>query len=470
MTVAQLAHGAKVLERTTAATCSIRRLASTAAAASESPVSPSTSSVLKHADSQVSAAAREAIDRQSKYLINTYSRPPLMLVKGSGSRVTDADGRTFLDFTAGIAVNALGHADEGVTRVITEQASTLGHISNLYYNEWAGNLAEALVEVTNASGDAFVADKVFFSNSGTEANEGALKFARKFAKYTKPDAKDKYEVVCFTGAFHGRTMGALTATATPKYREPFEPLIPGFSRVNYNDIDAATAAITERTCAVILEPIQGEGGVSVATPEFLLALRQKCDEVGAVLIFDEIQCGLGRTGKLWGFQHAAEVNGVAPDIITSAKPLANGFPIGAIVTNKKVADVIKIGDHGTTFGGSPLACRVGHHVFSRISKPTFLEKVQETGAYLREGLERITAPYRENGLVLDVRGKGLILGVQFGKSPDRLVELARERGLLIITAGGNVVRFVPPLTLTKADIDEGLAILEKAFAVYASEA
>lgn len=376
----------------------------------------------------------------------------------------DAQGRTYLDFMAGIAVNALGHADPQVAQILHEQANTLLHLSNLYHHKWSGQLAKLLVEGTKEAGGMKDASKIFFANSGTEANEGALKFARKWGKHAAKEynlqPEEKIELVSFNNAFHGRSMGALSATAQPKYQAPFAPLIPGCVYGTYNDIEALKTTITEKTCGVIIEPIQGEGGVLAATDEFMVALRKRCDEVGAVLIYDEIQCGLGRTGKLWGHQHLP--SSCQPDILTMAKPLANGVPIGAIMTTERVADIIKIGDHGTTFGGNPLACRVAHHVLGRIMGKELSSHVNKVSKILDDRINKIAKEYPD--IIETTRGKGLMRGIAFKEGQDvaKVVPLARERGLLVITCGNNTLRLVPPLVITEAEVNRGMDILESA--------
>ncbi|KAF9582775.1 acetylornithine aminotransferase [Lunasporangiospora selenospora] len=416
---------------------------------------------LSHADVDADPKTHEIIERHSKYTLTTYGRPPVVFTHGKGSYLYDIGHREYLDFTAGIAVNALGHSDPEVSRVLFDQSKQVVHLSNLYYNVPAGELAEQLIESTRNSG-FFPASKVFFSNSGTEANEGALKFARKVAKVTADSEEaglKKHGVVSFKNGFHGRSMGALSATPNPKYQKPFLPLVPGFVHAPFNDVDAVDSYVNEDTCAVIVEPIQGEGGINVASEAFLKKLRSRCDEVGAVLIYDEIQCGLGRTGKLWAHQHFSE--DCVPDILTMAKPLANGIPIGAIMINDRVAEKIVIGDHGTTFGGNPLACAVASSVFRRINTPEFLNTVEQNGAHFRQQLESIESP-----LISGVRSKGMILGLQFTVDPAPLVALARERGLLIITAANNTVRLVPALNISKAEIDRGVEILKEAVVAF----
>ena len=314
------------------------------------------------------------------------------------------------------------------------------------------------------------ASKVFICNSGTEANEAALKFARKVGSLAGAGAgsgeNKKHEIVSFTGSFHGRTMGALSATANPKYQAPFQPLVPGFRVGTFNDLSTLPSLITENTCGVIVEPIQGEGGVYNATPEFLQALRDRCDKVGAALIYDEIQCGMGRTGKLWAHAHFPET--AQPDILTTAKALGNGFPIGATLVGENVAGKINVGDHGTTFGGNPLACRVAHYCVERLSEGELLDGVVGKEKVFTEGFEGLRRRFPE--LVQEIRGRGLMLGLQLSRDPAPIVTAARERGLLVITAGKNTLRFVPPLVISKEEIREGLEILGKAMEAVVREA
>lgn len=392
-------------------------------------------------------------------MVATYARPPPVFTQGEGSYIWDVENRRYLDFTSGIAVNALGHCDAEFSRIVAEQTRTLAHASNLYYNPWTGALSKSLVESTLGSGAMQGAAAVFVCNSGSEANEAAIKFARKAGKVTDPSGA-KHEIVSYDGAFHGRTMGALSATHNPKYQEPFSPMVPGFRLGSFNDVAAINATVTEKTCGVIVEPIQGEGGVRVASDEFLVALAKRCREVGAVLIYDEIQCGMGRTGSLWA--HADLPAEAHPDILTSAKALGNGFPVGAVVVSREVSDKIKVGDHGTTFGGNPVACRVAHYMVSRLSEPQLLASVQSKGEIFRSRFEALRAKYPD--LVSEVRGRGLLLGLQLSEDPTPIVKAARERGLLIITAGTNTLRFVPPLTISEEEIEEGLNILDEAIA------
>lgn len=301
------------------------------------------------------------------------------------------------------------------------------------------------------------ANRAFISNSGSEANEAALKFCRKVGRMRQPNG-EKYEVVSFHNSFHGRTMGSLSMTPNAKYQAPFSPLIPGCRYGTYNDVSSLDL-ITEKTCGVVVEPIQGEGGINVATPDFLNALRKRCNEVGAALVYDEIQCGLSRTGTLWA--HARpEFQDAHPDIVTTAKALGNGYPVGATLVTEEVAESIVTGDHGTTFGGNPLACRIAHYCVSRLAEREMQQGVKRKEQVFRRGFERLRE--RFPAMVREVRGRGLILGVQLSRSPGEIVTAARERGLLVITCGTDVLRFVPPLVISEEEIEEGLSILGEA--------
>ena len=300
--------------------------------------------------------------------------------------------------------------------------------------------------------------RAFVCNSGSEANEAALKFARKVGKIRQPDGS-KTEIVSFQGSFHGRTMGALSATPNPKYQTPFGPMIPGHKYGVFNDEAGIDALVTDQTCGVIIEPIQGEGGINVATYSFLQKLRDRCNEVGAVLIYDEIQCGLSRTGHLWAHQILAPQT-AHPDIVTTAKALGNGFPIGATIVSEEISNCIVTGDHGTTFGGNPLACRLAHYVFSRLSDPELQKGVQNKEQIFRAHFERLRQKFP--GMITEIRGRGLILGAQLNRDPTLIITAARERGLLIITCGKDTLRFVPPLIVSEDEIHEGFGILEQA--------
>ncbi|KAJ7276151.1 acetylornithine aminotransferase [Mycena haematopus] len=405
------------------------------------------------------------LDLSAAYILPVYARPNFVLSHGQGSYVYDTAGKRYLDFSAGIAVNALGHADEGVVKTIAEQAGKLIHTSNVYHNEWAPRLAELLVTLTQRDGGLGFAPgtapgvgaaKVFFSNSGTEANEGALKIARKVGK---DRGKNKTRIACFENAFHGRSMGALSVTPNPKYQAPFAPLLPGVDVGRMNDVAGLEGLVTEETCAVIVEPIQGEGGVNSAETEWLGRLRARCDAVGAVLIYDEIQCGLYRSGTLWA--HSSLPIECHPDVVTMAKPLANGYPIGAVLLRNGIAETMTAGTHGTTFGGSPLACAVGHHVLSRLAGD-LRSHIAATGVHLGARLDELPVRFPA---VLEgtVRGRGLIRGLGFLDAdkghPGAVVELARARGVFVLAAGKNVVRIVPSLNVGRAEVDAAVDII-----------
>lgn len=386
------------------------------------------------------------IEAEATVLVQTYRRPDIVLERGDGMYLYDADSRRYLDFMAGIAVVALGHSDPAVTAAVAEQAAALTHVSNLFHTAPAVRLAQRLVDLS-------FADRVFLCNSGAEANEAALKFARKWAGTAA--AKPGREIVAFSGSFHGRSMGALSVTYKAQYREPFAPLVPGVCFAPFNDLAAAARLISDDTCAVIVEPVQGEAGVYAATPEFLRGLRDLCDRHRALLIFDEIQCGLGRTGSLWAY----EAYGVTPDIMTLAKPLANGLPIGAVLVTDEVAAVMQPGDHGSTFAGGPVVCRAAEVVVDRIADPDFLAQVRENGDYLREALLALNAPQ-----VLEVRSAGLLVGVSLDMAVAPIITAARERGLLVINAGETTLRIAPPLIVTREQIDAAVTILAECLA------
>lgn len=392
-------------------------------------------------------------------MVATYARPPPVFVRGLGSWLWDVEGRKYLDLTAGIAVAALGHCEPEVARIVADQASTLVHASNLYYNPWTGALSKLLVDKTREAGCMRDAHAVFVCNSGSEANEAAIKFARKAARAVDPSGA-KHEVVSFDNAFHGRTMGSLSATHNPKYQTPFAPMVPGFRLGTYNDVAAIPDVVTDRTCAVMVEPIQGEGGVRTASDGFLVALARRCRDVGALLTYDEIQCGLSRTGTLWA--HSTLPAEAHPDMLTTAKALGNGFPVGAVLVSRAVGDRIKVGDHGTTFGGNPLACRIAHYMVSRLADRRLQADVRAKSDLFGARFGALQARFPD--LVAEVRGRGLILGLQLTEDPGAIVKAARERGLLVITAGTNTLRFVPSLTVTRDEIVLGLDMLEEAMA------
>ncbi|ERS95835.1 hypothetical protein HMPREF1624_07912 [Sporothrix schenckii ATCC 58251] len=425
---------------------------------------PTQTAVLEREEVVEGLHSPDIVAQSDPYMVATYSRPAPVFERGAGTYLWDLEGNKYLDLTAGIAVNGLGHCDPEITRVIADQASTLMHASNLYHNIWTGTLSKQLVEETAKSGGmAYDPIKaVFVANSGSEANEAAIKFARKVGKVRDPSGQQT-EVVSFSGAFHGRTMGSLSATHNPKYQTPFAPMVPGFRCGTFNDADPAVleALVTPQTCAVIVEPIQGEGGVHVGTTEFMVALARRCRAVGAVLIHDEIQCGLARTGgTLWAHAHLPKE--AHPDIVTTAKALGNGFPIGATLVSGAVADAIQMGDHGTTFGGNPLACRVAYHVLARLSDPALQGDVVAKGAVFVRGLQQLRDKYP--AIITEIRGRGLILGAQLAVDPNPIIAAARERGLLVISCGTNTLRFVPPLNISEGEIQEGLGLLDQAIA------
>ncbi|MCB9449982.1 MAG: aspartate aminotransferase family protein [Anaerolineaceae bacterium] len=384
---------------------------------------------------------------EADHVVQTYKRAPFVLSHGAGVTLYDTEGNAYLDWVAGIAVNALGYGDPELTETIQNAAAGLIHVSNLYHTAPQAVLAKNLCERS-------FADRVFFCNSGTEAVEGAIKFARKVAY--ENGRVNKTEIVTFTNAFHGRSMGALALTPRDKYQKPFKPLMPGAKLAEYNNLESARAAIDQNTAAVIIEPVQGEGGIHPATTEFLRGLRELCDQHEALLIFDEIQCGVGRTGTLW----AHEFSGVTPDIMTLAKPLAGGLPIGAILLTEAVASAMHPGEHGTTFAGGPLVTSVANVVLDRISQPAFLAHVREVGDYLVERLSEINSP-----LIKDVRGRGLMVGLELTVEVAPLVEAGYQNGLILVNAGTHVLRFVPPLIVEKGHVD---TLVEKLTALLAA--
>lgn len=382
-----------------------------------------------------------------KFVMNTYKRFPLALSRGAGARVWDIDGREYLDMAAGIAVCSLGHAHPGVVSAIRKQAETLMHVSNLYYTEPQACFARMLVE------NSF-ADKVFFCNSGAEANEAAIKLAR---KYGHDRLGGKYELITMKDSFHGRTMATITATGQEKFQVGFAPLVPGFKYVPFDDLPALKAAISEKTCGVLLEPIQGEGGVRIPAEHYLRGVREICDQQGILMILDEVQVGMGRTGTLFAY----EDSGIQPDIMTLAKAMGNGFPVGAMLTTDRVASVFQPGNHASTFGGAPLAMAACIAVFKTIQAEGVLENCRRVGAYFLERMRRMQG---HQPLITDVRGKGLIIGMELKIDGAEIVKKCMEKGLLIITSGaGNVLRFVPPLIITEKDADQALDILEEVF-------
>ncbi|KAJ4705819.1 putative Acetylornithine aminotransferase [Melia azedarach] len=407
-----------------------------------------------HVSSLGLGKSEELMEAEKKLLVGVYARAPVVLASGKGCKLYDVEGKEYLDMSSGIAVNALGHGDPDWIKAVVDQASVLTHTSNVYYSVPQIELAKCLVASS-------FADRVFFSNSGTEANEAAIKFARKYQRHSNPEAKEPAtEFIAFTNSFHGRTMGAVALTSKEQYRSPFEPVMPGVTFVEYGNIEATKKLIQRgKTAAVFVEPIQGEGGVHSSTKEFLQFLRSACDEAGALLVFDEVQCGLGRTGYLWAHEHY----GIFPDIMTLAKPLAGGLPIGAVLVTEKVASAINYGEHGSTFAGSPLVCNAALAVLDKISKPSFLASVSKKGQNFKETLKQKLGG---NSHVKEIRGLGLIVGIELDVPASPLVDACRESGLLILTAGkGNVVRLVPPLIITERELDHAAEILYKALPI-----
>lgn len=390
---------------------------------------------------------QEIIDLDQRYVMRTYGRLPVAFVRGRGVKLWDADGREYLDFLAGIAVNGLGHCHPKVVDAIRDQVGTLIHTSNLYYTEAQPKLARMLVEWSDF-------DKVFFCNSGAEANEAAIKLARKWARLHHSDAK--FEIIAAVNSFHGRTMGAVTATAQEKYQKWFAPLVPGFKYVPYNDVAAIEKTVGKATCAVILEPVQGESGVHPATKTFLKAARDACDEHEALLIFDEVQTGLGRTGKLFAYEHY----GIVPDVMTLAKSLGGGFPIGACLARNSAADTFEPGDHASTFGGSPLACSAAIAAVNALHEEGLVENARDTGEYMRSKLQGLK---RGRKSVSTARGLGLMLALEFNVPIGRQVAArCLDNGLVLNAIGDRILRFLPPLVVTKDDVDTAVEILDSA--------
>jgi len=411
---------------------------------------------LSAAKSTPPASARYDPTEFDASVMGTYGRFPIALAGGKGCRVWDTEGREYLDFVAGIATCTLGHAHPALVAAVTQQIQTLHHVSNLYYIPQQGELAKWII-------DHSCADRVFFCNSGAEANEGAIKLARKYSH--KVLGIEKPVILTAKASFHGRTLATITATGQPKYQKNFDPLVPGFQYVPYNNIEALEHAISDidegdqRVGAIILEPLQGEGGVRPGAPDYFLKLRKICDDTGILLILDEVQVGVGRTGKYWGYEHL----GIEPDIFTSAKGLAGGIPIGALMC-KKFCDIFEPGDHASTFGGNPFACAAALAVNQTLEQENLLQNVQQRGEQLRTKLRAIALKYPD--IFVEVRGWGLINGMELNADIDLtavdLVKAAMAEGLLLVPAGAKVVRFVPPLIVSAEEVNEAAQILERA--------
>jgi acetylornithine/N-succinyldiaminopimelate aminotransferase len=384
------------------------------------------------------------MDLEREYLLQNYARYPLVLHRGQGPRVWDVDGKEYLDFISGIGVNALGHDHPRITRVLQEQARLLIHSSNLYYHEYQGPLARRIAKISGLQ-------RSFFCNSGTEAMEGALKMVRSHGSHRSPE---KFEIISLENSFHGRTLGALSITGQPKYRKDFEPLIPGVRFVSGNNLAQLEAAFSEKTAGVVIEWIQGEGGIFPVSAEYAARARELADRYDALLVFDEIQCGVGRAGTYFGYQLASPH--LLPDVMVAAKPLACGLPLGVITANQRAADSIAAGMHGSTFGGSALACRVALEFFDILDE--LLPQIRRVGEYFREQLHKLATKHPS---ITEVRGAGLMIGAQLDHPGKQIVDAAMERGLLINCTHETVLRFLPPYIITEKEVDQAIGILDQ---------
>lgn len=396
------------------------------------------------------------LDAESKirnYVMNTYARLPVTIVRGRGTRVWDDKGKEYLDFVSGIAVNALGHCHPAVVGAVTSQVQKLFHCSNLYFSEPQAELASLLVENSPF-------DKVFFCNSGAEANEAAIKLARKYGKEVLGEGH--YEIITALNSFHGRTLATITATGQPKYQKGFEPLPAGFKYIPFNDPSSLRQAVNDATCAIMLEPIQGESGIYPAKREFLVEARRLCDATGALLILDEVQTGLGRTGKFFAFEHY----GIVPDIVSLAKALAGGLPMGAILAKEHVAQHFVPGSHASTFGGNPVSAAAANAVLKTIFEEDLISNAVKMGRYFMAGLSHLGL---RHDLITDVRGLGLMIGLGLAKGAREIASHCLELGLLVNAIGDSTLRFLPPLTVTEEEVDKALAILEQAVVSYYAE-
>lgn len=394
----------------------------------------------------INMSMQQYIDEAESVLLHTYNRYPVVFESGEGVYLKDTDGKKYLDFCSGIGVFALGYGDQEYNDAVKAQVDKILHTSNYYYNVPAIKAAEAVLKVSGM-------DRIFFTNSGAEAVEGAIKAARKYA-YLKDNTTD-HEIIAMEHSFHGRTMGALSVTGTPKYREAFRPMIGNVKFARFNDIESIKAQLTDKTCAVMMETVQGEGGIHPAEKGFLQAVRDICNERDILLILDEVQCGMGRTGSMFAWQQY----GIKPDIMTSAKALGCGIPVGAFLMTQKVADhSLAAGDHGTTYGGNPLAGAAVCKVMELFEKKDVLNNVASVSAYLEEQLDSLKA---EHGDIVDRRGRGLMQGLEFDHPVGDIIKRALEEGLVLINAGTNVIRFLPPLVITKEHVDDMITILKK---------
>ena len=387
------------------------------------------------------------LKQESEYILQTYGRPDFVLERGNGVYLFDLDGNRYLDFVSGLAVNAFGYGDYDILKAMEKQAAQLMHCSNLYHTVPSTRLAKLLVE------NSF-ADRVFFCNSGTESWEASLKFCRKWGstRFSEP----KYEFISMNNSFHGRTFGSISTTGQPKYHKGFEPLLPGVSFADFNDLSSVEELVTDRTCAILVEPIQAEGGIHVATDEFLQGLRSLCDDRELLLVFDEIQVGMGRTGSLWAYQQYS----VEPDIMTLAKALGGGLPIGVSLLRQKVADAVEAGDHAATFGANPVVTAVALTVLKKLLADGFLESVTERAAHLHAGLHKLQKRWSEE--IVEIRGRGLIAGTVMKNRPAaEYIAAFRERDILAAPCGPDVVRFLPPLVMEKDQIDEAVDVFDE---------
>lgn len=387
---------------------------------------------------------KKSIDLAENLLLKTYNRYPVVFDHGDGIKLYDTEGCEYLDFFAGIAVQGLGYNYKGLNEVLKKQVDKLWHISNYFYNEPVSEAGQKLLEVSGM-------EKVFFTNSGTEAIEGAIKIAKKYGKSTG----GRNEIIAMEGSFHGRSIGALSVTGNEHYREAFNPLLPGIKFAKYNDIQSVKNLVTDKTCAIILETVQGEGGIHPAAKEFLTDIKKLTDEHDLILILDEIQCGMGRTGRYFAWQEY----GIKPDVMTVAKALGNGVPIGAFLTSGKASGVLKPGDHGSTYGGNPLVCAVASKVLDIFTKDDITGNVKTVGDYLKEKLEGMVKEYP---FIKEVRGKGLLLGMEFDRPVADIIKSALiDEKLVLINAGSNVLRFIPPLIISKDNVDDALERLKR---------
>jgi predicted acetylornithine/succinylornithine family transaminase len=389
-------------------------------------------------------------DREREFLLGTYNRYPVVLARGKGVFLFDIDGKRYLDFVSGLGVNALGHAHPRIVKAIREQAAKLIHVSNLYYHEYQGPLAEKLCGL--AAGSSGTKFRAFFSNSGTEAIEGSIKLARLAGHRAGGEAKSR--LVALEGSYHGRTFGALSLTGQDKHRKGFEPLLEDVTFVKQNDLESLRAAVNDNTCAMVLEPIFGEGGIYECSPEFLRECRALADRHKVALIFDEIQCGLGRTGTIFAFQSF----GVTPDIVAIAKPIAAGLPLGAFIAKEEFATAISPGQHGTTFGGGPLACRIALEFLAIVEEEKLLEHVNKVGAYLHQQLEMVV---EKRAAAKGVRGRGFIQGIQLDIPARPIVDEGLAEGVLFNSTQDTVVRFLPPFLMEEKHVDKGIRVLKK---------